>query len=68
MFVKGRGRGGYQKEVDRQNIMLNDPKTISHTSDEEMKHAHSSNDDGYLSDECQSINVTIKHYHFVQCM
>ena len=45
--------------------MLNNPSTISHTSDEEMKHAHISNDDNYLSDECQSINVTIKYYHFV---
>ena len=45
--------------------MLDNPSTISHNSDEEMKHAHNSN---YLSEECQSINVTIKRYHFVQCM
>ena len=48
--------------------MLNNPNTILHTRDEEMKHARNSNDDNYLSDECESINVTIKHYHFVQCM
>ena len=57
-----------QKEADQQKIMLNNPTTISHTSDEEMNLARSSNDDNYLSDECQSINVTIKHYHFFQCM
>lgn len=31
--------------------MLNNPNTILHTSDEEMKHAHNSNNDNYLSDE-----------------
>lgn len=46
--------------------MLNNPDTLSHTNDEEMKDARSSNDDNYLSDECQSINVAIKHYHYVQ--
>ena len=43
--------------------MLNNPPTISHTNDEEMKHACNSNNDSYLSDECQSINVTIKNYN-----
>ena len=42
-----------QKQVDQQNIMLNNPSAISHISDEEMKHACNSNDDIYLSDECQ---------------
>ena len=32
--------------------MLNKPSTISHTSDEEMKHAHNCSDDSSLSDEC----------------
>lgn len=54
-----------QKQADEQNIMLNNPSIILHTSDEEMRHARSSNDDSYLSDECQSINVTIKYYDFV---
>ena len=44
--------------------MLNNVSTISHTSGEEMKHAHNSNNDSYLSDECQSIKVIIKHYNF----
>ena len=57
-----------QKEAYQQKIYINNPNTISHTSDEEKKHARSSNDDNYLSDGCQYINVTIKHYHFFQCM
>ena len=48
-----------QKETDQKKIMLNNPNTTLHTSDEEMKHARSSNDESYLSDEFQSINVTI---------
>ena len=52
----------YKKGVDQQKIMLNNPSIILHTSDEKMKHA---NNDNYLSDECQPINITIKHYHFV---
>ena len=54
-----------KKQVYQENIMLNNPSTILHTSDEEMRHAHSSNDDSYLSDECQSINAKIQWYHFV---
>ena len=54
-----------QNQVDQQKIILDNPSTIFHTSDEEMRHACNSNDENYLSDECQSINVTIKHYHFV---
>lgn len=54
-----------KKQADQQNIMLNNPSTISHTSDEETRHACNSNNDNYLSDEYQSINVKIKYYRFV---
>ena len=41
-----------KKQVDQQKIMLNNQIKISHTSDEEMKHAHNCSDDSSLSDEC----------------
>ena len=40
-----------KKKQNQQKVMLNNPNTISHTSDEEMNHTHSSDDDNYLSDE-----------------
>lgn len=40
-----------QRQVDQQNIMLNNSNTISPTSDEEMRHAHNANDDSSSSDE-----------------
>ena len=42
-----------QKQVDQQNILLNNPSTISPRSDEEMRHARNSNDDMSSSDECR---------------
>ena len=54
-----------KKEADQQITMLNNPSTISHNGDTKKKHARRSNDDIYLRDEFQSINVIIKHYHFV---
>jgi hypothetical protein len=51
MFVKRRGRGRMPKRSESTKDYIN-PNIISHTSDEEMKHARSSNDDSYLSDEC----------------
>ena len=54
-----------KKKVDQQNIVLTFSNTISHTSDKERSYACNSNDDNSLSDEFQSINVTIKSYHFV---
>ena len=59
MFVREEEEVEFQNEVGQQKIMLNKPNTISHTNYEEMKHAHNSNYDNYISDECQSINVKI---------
>ena len=51
MFVNGRGRGRLLKR-SRSTKDYNNPNTISDSSDQEMKHAHSSNNDSYLSYEC----------------
>jgi hypothetical protein len=40
-----------QRWVDQQNIMLNNSSKISHTSDEEMRHAHNACNDSSSSDE-----------------
>jgi hypothetical protein len=41
----------HKKQVDQENIRLNNQSTISPTSDEEMRHACSSSDDNSSSDE-----------------
>ena len=41
--------------MDKQNIMLNKPSTISPIHDEEMWHACSSSGDNNSRDECQWI-------------
>ena len=43
-----------QKQLDQQNIRLNNPSTILPTSDEKIRHAQSSNNDNSSSDEWQS--------------
>ena len=45
----------HKKQVDQENISLNNQSTISHTSDEEMRDACSSSDDTSSSDEWKSI-------------
>ena len=40
-----------KKQVNQQNIKLNNPSTMSPTSDEEMRHAHNASDDNSSSDE-----------------
>lgn len=47
MFVREGEEVECKKKVNQQKIMLNNPSTISHTSDEERKHARSFNDDNY---------------------
>ena len=42
----------HKKQVNhKKNIRLNNPSTILPTSDEEIRHAHSSSEDNSLSDE-----------------
>jgi hypothetical protein len=41
----------HKKQVDQENIRLNNQSTISPTNDEEMRHAHSSSDDNSSTDE-----------------
>jgi hypothetical protein len=45
----------HKKKVDKENIRLNHQSTISPTNDEEMRHAHSSNNNNSSIDEFQSI-------------
>ena len=40
-----------QRQVDQQNILLNNSSMILPTSDEEMRHAHNANNDNSPSDE-----------------
>jgi hypothetical protein len=41
----------HKKQVDQENIMLKNQSTILPTNDEEMRHAHSSNDDNSSTNE-----------------
>jgi hypothetical protein len=41
----------HKKQVDQENIRLNNQSTIFPTNDEEMRHAHSSSDDRSSNDE-----------------
>ena len=50
-FYREEGDAEHQKQADQLNIMLNNPSTITPTSDEEMRHTHNSNDDNILCDE-----------------
>ena len=45
----------HQKQVNLQNIRLNNPSTKSPTSDEGMRHVSDSSNGNISSDECQSI-------------
>jgi hypothetical protein len=45
----------HKKQVDQENIGLNNQSTILSTRDEEMRHAHNSSDDNSSNDECQSM-------------
>lgn len=47
--------GCQKNQAKEQNIRLNNPTTISPTSDEEMRHARNSSYDNSSSDEWQSI-------------
>jgi hypothetical protein len=41
----------HQKQVEQENICLNNQSTISPTTDQEMRDAHSSSNDNSSSDE-----------------
>ena len=45
----------HKKQVDEENISLNNQSRISPTGDEKMKHVHRSSDNNSSSGECQSI-------------
>jgi hypothetical protein len=41
----------HKKQVDQENIRLNNQTTIFYTSDEQIRHVHNSSDDINSSDE-----------------
>jgi hypothetical protein len=45
----------HKKQVDQENIRLNNQSTISPTNDEEMRHARYSSDDNSSTNEWKSI-------------